>query len=326
MKGKLLIVFLCFSFLLTACDKETSNDVDETVTADTEIQTINLYTGIQMQDLAAHEFEYSGALTPGVLGKGLSDLTGLDFAFESKMTGNDLYIDWSADSTLVAGLGDREQNEDFFFHDSDSMRWFMMDSLMVTLKENLNMEDIYYTMDGGQELELEGLYPTNIIPSDFAYEGYMFFLNHADGMGDMDDMEQDGRGDYIEDDQGGRGDYIEDDQDGRGDYIEDDDIGDMSDPGDTGRNEWWGVYVNYDLGFSIEITEFNDTDFWFVVYLLRNGNEVLSGRATITGDDDHLAMMGDIGLYLYEDFSAIDFMVSESSEWEHMRGQYTLIE
>lgn len=56
-------------------------------------------------------------------------------------------MDWAADSTLIAGLDDREQKEEFHFFDADSMRWFMMDSLWQTLKENFN-RDIYYTMNG----------------------------------------------------------------------------------------------------------------------------------------------------------------------------------
>ncbi|WP_312700846.1 hypothetical protein [Sedimentibacter sp.] len=99
-------------------------------------------------------------------------------------------------------------------------------------------------------------------------------------------------------------------EDGRGDLIKND------------TNEWVGVYVNRDLGFSVEIEEFEGTDFWFDVYLLRDGHQVLGGTASVTEDDDNLAMMDDIGLYLYEDLSAIDFLAPESSEWEHMRGQY----
>ncbi len=100
----------------------------------------------------------------------------------------------------------------------------------------------------------------------------------------------------------------------------------QGDPGDTNQHEWWGTYKSEDLGFSIEITEYSGSDFWAEICLLRNGNIVLAGRATISAEDDYLAVLDDIGFYLYEDFSSIDIVASESSDWAHMRGQYTKIE
>lgn len=249
-------------------------------------QTAVLYTQYGDSEFKTYETEYYGELTPELLADSLSDLTGLDFFVGFTEDDNTLYADWRLDSTLVANLDNREQKEEFFFFDADSMRWFMMDSLWMTLKENLGVEDIYYTMDGGQELEFEYLYATDIIPSDFPYPGYMFFKAHMDNKGESEE-----------------------------EY--------MSDPGESDTNEWWGEYINEELGFSVGITNFDGTSFWFEIYLLRDGSEVLSGTAAITEDDDNLAMMGDIGIYLYEDFSAIDFLTPESSEWEHMRGQYT---
>ena len=91
----------------------------------------------------------------------------------------------TADSTLVAGLDDREQKEEFFFFDYDSQCWFMMDSLWRTLTENLDAENIYYTMDGGQELVLENLSSSiNTFPSDVPYMGSGFYAAHDDVRGD----------------------------------------------------------------------------------------------------------------------------------------------
>lgn len=114
---------------------------------------------------------------------------------------------------------------------------------------------------------------------------------------------------------------------GRGDLIDsnDSDPG-QGDPGDTKDLQWWGEYKNEDTGFAIEITEYSGTDFWADITLLRNGHTILAGKATISAEDNHLAVFGDIGFYLYEDFSAIDIVGSESSEWVHMRGQYKRIE
>ncbi|NYB73649.1 hypothetical protein HZF24_05790 [Sedimentibacter hydroxybenzoicus DSM 7310] len=150
-------------------------------------QTAVLYTQYGDSEFKTYETEYYGELTPDILAESLSELTGLDFFVDFTENDNAIYADWSPDSTLVANLDDREQKEEFFFFDADSMRWFMMDSLWMTLKENLGAEDIYYTMDGGQELEFEYLYATNIIPSDFPYPGYMFFKAHMDNKGELTD-------------------------------------------------------------------------------------------------------------------------------------------
>lgn len=95
-----------------------------------------------------------------------------------------------------------------------------------------------------------------------------------------------------------------------------------SDPGDTNELQWWGEYKNDNLGFSIEIKEYTGTEFWVEICLLRDGHAVLEGKATISSEDEHLALFNDFGFYLYEDFSAIDIVASEDSEWAHMRGQY----
>ena len=105
-------------------------------------------------------------------------------------------MDWAADSTLVAGLDDREQKEEFFFFDYDSQCWFMMDSLWRTLTENLDAENIYYTMDGGQELVLENLSSSiNTFPSDVPYMGSGFYAAHDDVRGDEGSTE-DGEASY----------------------------------------------------------------------------------------------------------------------------------
>lgn len=101
---------------------------------------------------------------------------------------------------------------------------------------------------------------------------------------------------------------------------------DWSDSGDTDEVQWWGTYKSEDLGFSIEISEYSGVDFWVKIYLLRDGHEVLEGKAVISEDDEQMAIFDGMGIYLYEDFSAIDIFTSEDSEWAHMRGQYIKIE
>jgi hypothetical protein len=130
----------------------------------------------------------SPSLIAFALAGGLSEWTGLDFALNDVTFGEDsVTVDWSADSTLIAGLGEREQKAEFHFHDAVSLNWFMMDSLAQTLKNNLDVSVVYYCSDGGpvtftnpEDMAAQGL-PE--LPPDQAYEGSAFFLTHAGAQG-----------------------------------------------------------------------------------------------------------------------------------------------
>ena len=127
-------------------------------------------------------------LTPQALAEALSLWTGLDFTLNAaSVEETAITVDWAADSTLVAGLDDREQKEDFFFYDQDSLRWFMMDSLYQTLLANFFVGEVYYTMDGGQELSFDELYPVSVFPADISYLGSPFYFAHAGGQGEGDE-------------------------------------------------------------------------------------------------------------------------------------------
>lgn len=79
-------------------------------------------------------------------------------------------------------------------------------------------------------------------------------------------------------------------------------------------------------GFSIEFTEFDGESVWFEIFNLRDGSTIMAGTATLYPDNAHMAEYGEISFSLYEDYSAIDVFASESSEWAHLRGQYTLLD
>lgn len=63
-------------------------------------------------------------VTGQTLAECLSQWTGLDFTLNSAVVnGTTAHVDWAPNSTLIAGLDDREQKEDFFFFDEESLRW-----------------------------------------------------------------------------------------------------------------------------------------------------------------------------------------------------------
>lgn len=140
---------------------------------------------LNSEDSVSHfDYYYNDEITPEELADALSVWTGLDFYISASFNENgQLIVDWAKNSTLIANLDGREQKEEFFFFDADSMRWFMMDSLYQTLKEQFNTE-VYYTMDGGKELAFEELNPVKVFPVDIPYMGSAFYFNHADVIGD----------------------------------------------------------------------------------------------------------------------------------------------
>lgn len=197
-KISILLILTMLICLLTACQSAvptsapaSSEPSSEPVASEPEqstaesIRTDVLYAVFGAEDVKEYPIEYTGdPKTAGDLAHALSELTGLDFIITANKTDDGWIVDWAADSTLVAGLDDRVQKDDFFFFDQDSLRWFMMDSLWRTLTENLDAENIYYTMDGGQDMVFEELYPVNAIPSDSPYMGSEFYYAHADVQGD----------------------------------------------------------------------------------------------------------------------------------------------
>lgn len=62
-------------------------------------------------------------------GQGLERTHGIGFSIAAAPAPDGLAVDWAKDSTLVAGLDDRAQKEEFFMYDVESLSWFMMDSL-----------------------------------------------------------------------------------------------------------------------------------------------------------------------------------------------------
>jgi hypothetical protein len=121
----------------------------------------------------------------------LSKWTGLDFKLNKVSFPDDerMVVDWSKDSTLVAGLDDREFREGFHFYDAVSLNWFMMDSLVMTFKKNMDIVDIYYQSNGqpimfpnSKDMAAQGL---TELPVDQVYEGSVFFSSHTGGRGDI---------------------------------------------------------------------------------------------------------------------------------------------
>ena len=131
-----------------------------------------------------HDWVYTGDLTVENIAMGLSELTGMRFDVSAQMEGSKATIDWSPESALLsdAPIG---QNGEYRFFDYDSLVWFLLDSLHLTILKNLpDIREVYYTMDGGKELALENLWYPKSFTLDTPYMGSAFYLAHAGGRGD----------------------------------------------------------------------------------------------------------------------------------------------
>jgi hypothetical protein len=120
----------------------------------------------------------------------LSEWTGLDFTLNGVTSVPDgILIDWSKQSTLLAGLGEREMKEEFSFSDAVSLNWFMMDSLKSTIESNLSVISIVYYCSEGEPLEFinaedmaaQGL---SSLSADEQYYGSAYYVSGASGEGE----------------------------------------------------------------------------------------------------------------------------------------------
>ncbi len=126
--------------------------------------------------LLEYPFEYTGERkTAEELAVMLSELTGLNFSISAAMGQSGVTVDWKPDSALIAGH-DGNQKEEFFCFSADQLNWLMLDSLYMTLKDHMGIEKVYYTMDGGKELEIGELYPINNFPLDEPYMGSVHYF------------------------------------------------------------------------------------------------------------------------------------------------------
>ncbi|MDR2352847.1 MAG: hypothetical protein LBF22_06725 [Deltaproteobacteria bacterium] len=123
------------------------------------------------------------------IAKGLTELTGLNFAVESGKVDTKATVVWSPKASCIAGLGDIVQKEDFFVYDNESLVWFMLDSMYQTILRTFGGHgkeiSVYYSVAGGAPLKL----PNGIeITGEDPYMGSAFYAAHNDLIGDMSEV------------------------------------------------------------------------------------------------------------------------------------------
>jgi hypothetical protein len=186
---RLLAILAAAALLLglTAC-KEKDKYTDENNKEMILVLSFAQEAGLKEYPVEYEDMEGDG-YTVEEIAMGLSELTGLRFDISAMRNGPaGVTVDWSDDSALLTGPPE-EQNEDFHFYDYDSLAWFMLDSMELSIKRNLPfVEEVYYTMDGGEELFLYLDDPMGF-SLDTPYMGSAFYFAHTDLRGDDDPVD-----------------------------------------------------------------------------------------------------------------------------------------
>lgn len=177
-----LIGLLCAAAVLAGCNNTAQNPGSSTEPSsapnpepeETGIATLYVdFSAGSVENYAeTRDVGYTGELDAQCLSDLLSELTGLDFAIEATVLDNgDIVVDWQPEATLIGGLGDREQNDDYHFYESESLAWFMLDSLARTIRANIDMGggELYYTQNGGEQLIVPGLPEWAVFLPDVPY-------------------------------------------------------------------------------------------------------------------------------------------------------------
>ena len=120
-------------------------------------------------DQVSHDFSfYGGTATPERIAAGLTGWTGLKFRVSSEIdeTAKTIHIDWLGDSSFATGQIPDKMRDEFTFSDTETMRWFMLNSMTASLLKNLGDYAVYYTVDG-EDIHTIGL--SDALSSEKAY-------------------------------------------------------------------------------------------------------------------------------------------------------------
>lgn len=164
----LLVVLVAIS--ITACsgnenskEKFTTSETTTVTEENTELSEqepniINstIYAVYSDGSEIEQDFGYDeNTLTPIVIADALTAWTGLQFNISYKFTREDtLIVYWLWDSSFANGNID-DLSDDFNFSDEESMRYFMLNSLCRSIRENYEDIDVYYDSEDVDLMDLE---------------------------------------------------------------------------------------------------------------------------------------------------------------------------
>jgi hypothetical protein len=174
----LLVVTLHLILSQSACKKEAQADISVAPLL------VDFSCGepqaVSKKLVKQYDHPYKGALTVEALAQGLSEVTGFDFLVTAYEPVDDdgIVIYWGNDASLIKGLDNRTQKAEFYFTDDLTLRWFMLDSMKLTLIKNFKFAKVYYAAEDGGPLALDLNAPL-FTPSE-AYLGSEYYFSHME--------------------------------------------------------------------------------------------------------------------------------------------------
>jgi hypothetical protein len=136
----------------TQADNSESNSTQADNSEDEpNMITGTLYAPFADIDIREMDFGYEeGKCTPERIAEALTEWTGLvyDITATVDLEYNTVIVDWKSDSSFAKGEPPIPQKEGFEFYDQETMRWFMLNSLYNTIRVNMGINDVYYSIDG----------------------------------------------------------------------------------------------------------------------------------------------------------------------------------
>jgi hypothetical protein len=140
----------------TTAAPEADSTQPENTEAELSMITGTLYAPFAAIDVREMDFGYEeGTCTPEKIAAALTEWTGLVFDITSTIDGDAVKVDWKSGSSLAEGQPPEPQKEGFEFYDQETMRWFMLNSLCYTILANMDVSDVYYSLEGSDLNDLE---------------------------------------------------------------------------------------------------------------------------------------------------------------------------
>jgi hypothetical protein len=142
----------------TSAAPETDSTQNNNAETEPELSMITgtLYAPFADIDIRETDFGYEeGNCTPERIAAALTEWTGLVFDITSVIDGDIVQVDWKSSSSLAEGQPPEPQKEGFEFYDQETMRWFMLNSLCFNILANMNVTDVYYSLEGSDLNDLE---------------------------------------------------------------------------------------------------------------------------------------------------------------------------
>ncbi|MCL1867045.1 MAG: hypothetical protein FWF82_06515 [Oscillospiraceae bacterium] len=142
----------------TATDESVTSDLDDDMVIGTVYAVMSTGVGIKEQDFG-YDADSDNDEIIDKIAQSLEEWTYLNFtSFDCSVDedGKSVTIDWDGDSAFVTGEAPEEQHDNFHMYDAQSLRWFVLNSMCLSIIENIGEYDVYFLANGAKISTFEG--------------------------------------------------------------------------------------------------------------------------------------------------------------------------